>query len=183
MDKRFGGRFYWNYFNRPGVADAEFAKDTRTALRKFFYSASGDAPGAGAGKQPLVDPERGWLADMPDPEALPEWFTEDDLDTLTESFSKGFTGALNWYRNLDRNWELTAPWQGSVVTRPALYIYGDRDPVPAFPGTPELIERLPGLMPGLRRKPLELAGCGHWTQQERPAEVNAALIEFLTACS
>src|SRR5262249_4841470 len=73
MDKRFGGRFYWNYFNRPGVAGTEFAKDTRTALRKFFYWGSGDAPDAGKGKQPLVDPERGWLADMPDPDVLPEW--------------------------------------------------------------------------------------------------------------
>ncbi|MDX3761761.1 alpha/beta fold hydrolase [Streptomyces mirabilis] len=183
MEKRFEGRFYWNYFNRPGVADAEFAKDTRTALRKFFYSASGDAPGAHEGRQPLVDPERGWLATMPDPEVLPDWFTENDLDALTESFSKGFTGALNWYRNLDRNWELTAPWHGAVVTRPALYIYGDRDMVPAFPGTPELIERLPDLMPNLWRKPLKLAGCGHWTQQERPDEVSAALIEFLRACA
>jgi pimeloyl-ACP methyl ester carboxylesterase len=183
MDKKFGGRFYWNYFNRPGVADAEFARDVRTTLRKFFYSASGSAPDTGAVKQPLVKPGQGWLAAMPDPEVLPEWFTEDDLDVLTESFSKGFTGALNWYRNLDRNWELTAPWHGAVVTRPALYIYGDRDAVPAFPGTPELIESLPDLMPNLWRKPLKLAGCGHWTQQERPDEVNAALIEFLRACA
>jgi hypothetical protein len=55
--------------------------------------------------------------------------------------------------------------------------------VPAFPGTPELIERLPDLMPNLWRKPLKLAGCGHWTQQERPDEVSAALIEFLRACA
>ncbi|MFJ9821843.1 alpha/beta fold hydrolase [Streptomyces sp. NPDC101151] len=180
MDKTFGGRFYWNYFNRRGVADAEFGQDTRTTLRKFFYSASGDVPGGP--KQLLVDPERGWLAALPDPEVLPPWLTEEDLDTLTESFSKGFTGALNWYRNLDRNWELTAPWQGADITPPALYIYGDRDPVPAFPGSPEFIESLPDRMPSLRRKPLKLAGCGHWTQQERPDEVNAALIEFLRAC-
>ncbi|MGW2958784.1 alpha/beta fold hydrolase [Streptomyces sp. NPDC001220] len=180
MDEVFGGRFYWNYFDRPGVADAEFARDTRTTLRKFFFSASGESGSAG---QPLVDPERGWLADMPDPERLPEWFTEEDLDALTESFSQGFTGALNWYRNLDRNWELTAPWQGARVTPPALYVYGDRDVVPAFPGTPELIERLPVLMPNLVREPLKLAGCGHWTQQERPDEVNAALVEFLESLS
>lgn len=181
IEKKFDGRFYWNHFNRPGVADAEFDRDRRTALRKIFYAASGDAPDAR--QQPLVDPERGWLATMPDPEALPEWFTEDDLDALAESFAQGFTGALNWYRNVDRNWELTAPWHGAVVTSPALYIYGDRDPVPAFPGTPELIERLPDLLPRLYRKPIELAGCGHWTQQERPAEVSAALIDFLTACA
>ncbi|WP_338677141.1 alpha/beta hydrolase [Streptomyces sp. SCSIO 30461] len=180
MDKQFGGRFYWNYFNRPGVADAEFARDTRTTLRKFLCSASGDHPEV---RQPLVDLERGWLADMSDPEVLPPWLTEEDLDSLTGSFSQGFTGALNWYRNLDRNWELTAPWQGALVTRPALYVYGDRDPVPAFPGMPELIERLPALMPNLHRKPVKLAGCGHWTQQERPAEVTEALVDFLRACS
>ncbi|MFJ3232254.1 alpha/beta fold hydrolase [Streptomyces sp. NPDC086787] len=183
MEQRFGGRFYWSYFNRPGVADAEFARDTRTALRKMFYAISEEAARDGAVRELLVDdPEKGWLADMPDPEVLPEWFTEADLDALTESFSGGFTGALNWYRNLDRNWELTAPWQGATVTTPALYVYGDCDPVPAFPGTPELIARLPELMPSLRRPPLELAGCGHWTQQERPDEVNAALIEFLKEC-
>ncbi|MFD7613613.1 alpha/beta fold hydrolase [Streptomyces sp. NPDC059828] len=181
MEEKFGGRFYWNYFNLPGVADAEFARDPRTTLRKFLYSASGDSPGGT--KQPLVDLDRGWLAEMPDPEVLPPWLTEDDLDALTESFSQGFTGALNWYRNLDRNWELTAPWQGALVTRPALYVYGDRDPVPAFPGMPELIERLPALMPNLQSKPLKLAGCGHWTQQERPAEVSEALVEFLRTCS
>ncbi|MEV6113800.1 alpha/beta hydrolase [Streptomyces sp. NPDC052109] len=182
MDKMFGGRFYWNYFNRPGVADTEFARDTRTTLRKFLFWGSGDAPHAGDGTQPLVDPDRGWLADMADPDVLPEWFTEDDLDALTESFSGGFTGALNWYRNLDRNWELTAAWHGTVVSRPALYVYGDRDVVPAFPGTPELIAKLPDLMPSLVREPLRLSGCGHWTQQERPEEVNAALLDFLRAC-
>ncbi|MGW2716472.1 alpha/beta fold hydrolase [Streptomyces sp. NPDC001492] len=180
MDERFDGRFYWNYFSRPGVADVELAQDTRTALRKIFYTASGDAPGAGSGEQPLIEPGQGWLAAMKDPETLPEWFTEEDLDALTESFSQGFTGALNWYRNLDRNWELTAPWHGAVVGSPALYVYGDRDLVPAFPGTSELIAALPDLMPDLRREPVKLAGCGHWTQQERPREVNEALIDFLT---
>ncbi|WP_435283330.1 alpha/beta fold hydrolase [Streptomyces koelreuteriae] len=181
MRDRFGGHFYWNYFEEPGVADAEFAADTRTALRKLLYSASGDAPDAGRPEQALVeDLGRGWLADAPNPEVLPDWLTESDLDTLTESFEPGFTGALNWYRNLDRNWELTAPWQGAVVSPPALYVYGDRDLVPAFPGTPELIEALPRLMPNLRREPVVLPGCGHWTQQERPAEVNKVLIDFLT---
>jgi pimeloyl-ACP methyl ester carboxylesterase len=179
MEAMFGGRFYWNYFNLPGVADAELARDPRTTLRQVLYGASGDCPGAGSGKQPLVEPGQGWLDTMPDPEKLPAWLTEADLDSLTESFAGSFTGALNWYRNIDRNWELTAAWHGAVVSPPALYVYGDRDLVPAFPGTPQLIERLPELMPNLRRAPVVLEGCGHWTQQERPDEVNAALIPFL----
>ncbi|MGK3940777.1 alpha/beta hydrolase [Streptomyces caeruleatus] len=181
MQERFGGRFYWNYFNLPGVADAEFGADPRSALRRLLVGASGDGEGAGRPEQALVsDPDRGWLADMPDPGTLPAWLTEADLDTLAAGHAKGFTGALNWYRNLDRNWELTAPWHGARVTSPALYLYGDRDLVPAFPGTAELIEQLPRLMPNLVRDPVVLPGCGHWTQQERPDEVNAALVEFLT---
>ncbi|MFF7136865.1 alpha/beta fold hydrolase [Streptomyces sp. NPDC008196] len=181
MRERFDGHFYWNYFERPGVADAEFGADPRSALRRLLVGASGDGEGGGRYEQALVtDPDRGWLADMPDPEVLPAWLTEADLDELAGSYAKGFTGALNWYRNLDRNWELTAPWHGARVTPPALYVYGDRDLVPAFPGTPELIEALPRLMPNLVRDPVLLPGCGHWTQQERPDEVNAALVEFLT---
>nr|WSZ16488.1 alpha/beta hydrolase [Streptomyces canus] len=181
MRERFGGHFYWNYFAQPGVADAEFGKDPRSALRRLLVGASGDGAGGGCYEQALVtDLERGWLADMPEPDELPAWLTEEDLDELTASYAEGFTGALNWYRNLDRNWELTAPWHGAGVTPPALYMYGDRDLVPAFPGTAELIERLPELMPNLVRDPILLPGCGHWTQQERPDEVNAALVDFLT---
>ncbi|WP_030317745.1 alpha/beta fold hydrolase [Streptomyces sp. NRRL B-3229] len=181
MRERFDGHFYWNYFAEPGPADAEFGKDPRAALRRLLYGASGDAPDAGRYEQALVtDLDRGWLADMPDPGTLPDWLTEQDLDELAASYTQGFTGALNWYRNLDRNWELTAPWHGARVTPPALYVYGDRDLVPAFPGTPELIEQLPRLMPNLVRDPVRLKGCGHWTQQERPDEVNELLVEFLT---
>ncbi len=181
MQERFDGHFYWNHFNRPGVADAEFGKDPRAALRRLLYGASGDGAGAGRYEQALVtDLEKGWLADMPEPEALADWLTEEDLDELAGSYAQGFTGALNWYRNLDRNWELTAPWHGAVVSPPALYVYGDRDLVPAFPGTPELIAKLPELMPNLVRDPIQLKGCGHWTQQERPNEVNEALVSFLT---
>ncbi|WP_405536774.1 alpha/beta hydrolase [Streptomyces sp. NBC_00075] len=180
MEAMFGGRFYWNYINRPGVADAELARDPRTTLRKTLYAFSGDSPDSGTGKQPLIEPGQGWLDTMPDPEQLPAWLTEKDLDHLTDSFAGTFTGALNWYRNIDRNWELTAAWHEAVVSTPALYVYGDKDLVPAFPGTPQLIEQLPELMPNLRRPPVVLEGCGHWTQQERPEEVNAELVPFLT---
>ena len=99
---------------------------------------------------------------------------------MEEFAHAGFTGGLNWYRNIDRNWELTAPWQGAVVQPPALYVTGDRDLVVGFPGARDLIDRLQTFVPGLTRT-VVLPGCGHWTQQERPAEVNAALIEFLRA--
>jgi pimeloyl-ACP methyl ester carboxylesterase len=90
----------------------------------------------------------------------------------------GFGGGLNWYRNIDRNWELLAPFAGSRVSVPALYVAGDRDLVVAFRGMDQLIPNLSKFVPQLSRT-LMLPGCGHWTQQERPAEVNAAMLAFL----
>ena len=109
----------------------------------------------------------------------PAWLTEADIDVFAGEFARsGFRGGLNWYRNIDRNWELLAPFAGAKVTVPALYIAGDRDLVVRFRGAPELIANLTKFVPNLR-KTIMLPGCGHWTQQERASEVNAALIEFL----
>jgi pimeloyl-ACP methyl ester carboxylesterase len=102
---------------------------------------------------------------------------EEDVDFYTGEFTRtGFRGGLNWYRNLDRTWELMAAWQGAPVTVPALFVAGERDPVIARRRSdlPRLREAVPAL-----RQSLILPGCGHWTQQERPAEVNAALLDFL----
>src|SRR5206468_8966861 len=105
--------------------------------------------------------------------------SERDVDFYAGEFqSSGFRGALNWYRNIDRNWEMLAPFAGMPVTVPALYIAGDRDMVVAFPGMDQLLANLKRFVPGLRRT-LMLAGCGHWTQQERPDGVNAAIVDFL----
>ena len=101
------------------------------------------------------------------------------MDFYAGEFSRtGFRGGLNWYRNIDRNWELLAPWAGAKVTVPALYVTGDRDLVTAFRGMDQLLPALKQLVPDLRQT-IVLPGCGHWTQQERPAEVNAAMLRFL----
>jgi pimeloyl-ACP methyl ester carboxylesterase len=115
------------------------------------------------------------------PAALPKWLTQADLDFYAGEFKRsGFRGGLNWYRNIDRNWELFAPWAGAQVTVPALYMVGDRDLVMAFRGMDKLLPALRQFVPQLRET-IVLPGCGHWTQQERPAEVNAAMIAFLKA--
>ncbi len=102
-----------------------------------------------------------------------------DLNFFAAEFARtGFSGGLNWYRNVDRNWELFAPYAGAKIPVPALYIAGDRDVVVAFPGARQRLANLQNAVPHLRRQVMP-AGCGHWTQQERPAEVNAAMIEFL----
>ncbi|MGW3246394.1 alpha/beta fold hydrolase [Streptomyces sp. NPDC001070] len=181
MRELYDGRFYWNYFERPGVADAEFTADPRTTFRRFLYGASGDNPANDpVPAQPLVPPGGGFLDLVDEPKELPGWLTEEDLDTFAAEYAEaGFTGGLNWYRNLDRNWRLTAPWAGAALQVPGLYVTGDRDLVYAFPGMSELIPVLRQLHPALR-EPVVLPGCGHWTQQERPAEVNAVLLEFLS---
>ena len=170
----FGDGFYMVHFQQPGVADAELAADPPATFRRLLYAASGEAPPL----LPLVPPGGGFLDPCPEPPALPGWLTSEDIDVfVTEYEGTGFTGPLNWYRNLDRNWSLTAPWHHAPITTPAAFIGGDRDFVIARLGGPDLAGLLRGPVPGLRDVVL-LPGCGHWTQQERPAEVSDALISF-----
>jgi pimeloyl-ACP methyl ester carboxylesterase len=164
---------YMLYFQEPGVAEAELERDTRSTLRRVLHGISGEGSGW------RVPRPRGssFLGDLPEPERLPAWLSEADLDVYTAEFTRtGFRGGLNWYRNLDRTWELMAAWRGARIGVPALFIAGDRDPVIAR--TRAALDALPGLVPGLRKLVI-LPGCGHWTQQERPAEVNAELLAFL----
>jgi pimeloyl-ACP methyl ester carboxylesterase len=127
----------------------------------------------------MVPRRGGLLSAMIHPDALPPWLSAADIEFYVGEYARtGFRGGLNWYRNIDRNWELLAPYAGAQVKVPALYVAGDRDLVLAFRGMDQLIAALPKFVPQLRRT-LILPGCGHWTQQERPREVNAAMIEFL----
>ncbi|MCL6646089.1 MAG: alpha/beta hydrolase [Dehalococcoidia bacterium] len=172
----FAGRFFYMlYFQEPGVAERELDADPRRTLRLTLYSASGDAP-RDSGFAPLPENAR-FLDQMTDPETLPAWLTEADLDYFAQEFERtGFRGGLNWYRNLDRNWELTLELAGAKIQQPALFIAGDRDVVIAFMGGG--LDAMKSLVPNLRGVHL-LPGCGHWTQQERPAEVNRLLVDFL----
>ncbi len=174
--------FYQLYFQPQGLAEAELEADVRRTLRRLLYSASGDVPrrdGQVSENAGMVPRHGGFLTRMVDPSTLPLWLTEEDLEFYAAEFSaSGFRGGLNWYRNIDRNWELLAPFAGARVSVPALYIAGDRDLVVAFRGIDKLIANLSHFVPRLQRT-IMLPGCGHWTQQERPAEVNAAMVEFL----
>jgi len=181
MPRRDDAQFYQLYFQAPGVAEAELERDPRRTIRSMLYAGSGDAPrradpADGIG---MVPRQGGFLTRVAPPEVLPGWLTEADIDVYAGEFATaGFRGGLNWYRNIDRNWELLAPFAGARVTVPALYVAGDRDLVVSFPGAEQLIANLSKFVPQLRRT-LMLPGCGHWTQQERPAEVNAAILDFL----
>lgn len=111
------------------------------------------------------------------PDVLPEWLTEADLDLYVGEFERaGFAGGLNRYRNLDRDWEDLAAFAGQPIRVPAVFVGGERDG-PTRWGA-RAIERFPETLPNLYASHV-LDGCGHWTQQERPADVNRILIEFL----
>ncbi|MCC7366649.1 MAG: alpha/beta hydrolase [Dehalococcoidia bacterium] len=167
--------FYILYFQEPGVAEAELEADVRRSQRMFLYSASGE-PAAGTVFRQMPK-DRKFLDWSVDPgEDWETFVTKADLDFYTAEFERaGFRGGLNWYRNVDRTWELMAPFHGAKIMQPALFIAGERDGVIANRQT---VTDLPVHLPNLRKTVL-LPGCGHWTQQERPAEVNAAMIEFL----
>jgi pimeloyl-ACP methyl ester carboxylesterase len=182
MPQRDDAVFYQLYFQKPGVAEAEFERDVRATLTKILYAASGDAPrlpGAAGGEAAMVSRDGGFLTRMPVPDILPAWLSKADLDFYVGEFTRtGFRGGLNWYRNIDRSWELLAPFVQAKVTVPALYMAGDRDLVVAFRNMDKAIANLATYVPQLRGSVI-LPGCGHWTQQERAAEVSAAMIDFL----
>jgi len=178
MPRTADARFYQLYFQEPGVAEAELERDPRATLRNMLYGGSGDAPRGGEGVG-MVAQGGGFLRGAGAPATLPSWLSERDVDFYADEFKRsGFRGGLNWYRNIDRNWELMAPFADARVKVPALYIAGDRDMVVAFPGMDQLLANYKRLVPSLQGQ-LVLPGCGHWTQQERPDAVNAALIDFL----
>jgi len=172
--------FYWFYFNREGVAEAEFERDVESAVRRVLFSGSGDAP-ADRDRSLNVPAGGGFLDRLIDPPELPAWLSEDDIRVYAASFRKnGLRGPFNWYRNIDRNWALLAPFQGAKVTPPALFVAGTLDGVIASPMGRAALETLAASVPNLRETVL-IPGGGHWIQQERPTEVNAALQRFLAA--
>lgn len=171
--------YYWIYFQEPGVAEREFERDVATTLRRLLYGVAGDAPIDR--ENPLLVPEgQGFLDRLVAPASLPPWLREEDVQTMVSEYQRtGFSGGLNWYRNIDRNWALTAPWQGAVIRQPALFVAGTRDPVIAGKRGEVAIEQMSRAVPGVKKVLIE--GAGHWIQQERPPEVNAAVLEFLAS--
>ncbi len=167
--------FYQLFLQAP-EAEAALGRDPRRTFRSQFYALSGDRPPSAPGGFPAgMVPRKG--AVLTDPVSLPAWVTESDIDVYVAEFTRsGFRGALAWWRNIDRSWELLAPFAGARVTVPALYIAGDRDFVAA--AFSPIIAKQSAMVPKLR-PPIMLPGCGHWTQQERAPEVNAAMIDFL----
>jgi pimeloyl-ACP methyl ester carboxylesterase len=167
--------FYILYFQELGVADGELGRDPATFIRRFLWTISGDAPdGAMAGMMSARD-ERGIVDRLPDTPGLPPWISSAEFEHFVAEFTRtGFTGGLNWYRNMERNWEITPSLAGKGVDVPAAFVAGSKDPVILLVPPDGMKEWVPDLR-GLTM----LEGAGHWIQQERPEEVNRALLGFL----
>jgi epoxide hydrolase A/B len=166
--------FYWQYFQTPGVAEAELERDIGLTMRTLLGGRLSD-PATSL----FIEAGKGFLGDARADRPSPDWLGEADLAHFVEAYRKsGFRGGLNWYRNIDRNWELTAPWQGAQIHQPSLFIAGSKDSVITGLIGAKQVNELERVLPNLKRK-LIVEGAGHWIQQERPDEVNAALIAFL----
>ena len=167
--------YYFVYFQEPGVAEAEFERDLPTTFRKVMFHGSGDAPSEKI--MGVVPRGGGFLDPLSDPKTLPAWLTQEDFDVYVSEFRQtGFRGGLSWYRNLSRNWALTAPWQGAKIMQPALFLAGTREPVLAGKRGAAALANMQKAVPFVQVRMLE--GAGHWLQQERPDEVNQALVAF-----
>jgi len=177
MKKMSGEKvFYQVYFQEPGRAEADMEANVRKTMRMTLYSLSGNAP-----------PEKRWhfmlnksekapgTSSMP--EALPSWLMEKDVDYFVSEFQRtGFRGGLNWYRNIDRNWELTSFLEGTKIYLPALFVAGEVDPVikmyqKAFDNLEKNVLQLKGK--------ILISGVGHWVNQENPVGINKLILEFL----
>ncbi|MFD0318928.1 alpha/beta fold hydrolase [Streptomyces flavalbus] len=178
---RMGGpeEFYVSYFQEPGRAEAEIEPDVRGWLAGFYAALSGDTlPAPGAPDPHFVGPG-GTLRDRFPAGATPAWLGEGDLDVYAGEFERtGLTGALNRYRNMDRDWADLADQDGAAITRPSLFAGGLLDASTTW--LKDAIDAFPATLPGLVSSHL-LEGCGHWIQQERPDDVNRILTDWLAA--
>lgn len=169
--------FYMLYFQEPGVADADLGRDPATTMRRMLGGLASASSDPEAVARAMAGDERGFVERLPEPERLPDWLSREELDRYVAEFTRtGFTGGINWYRNLDRNWTLTEGLAGAKVTMPSLFVGGALDPV--------LVMMPPAVMDGWledHRGSLIVDGAGHWVQQEKPAEVNDALLRFVGA--
>jgi len=171
--------FYQAYFQAEGVAEAEAEADVRGFLRKFYYAISGDAP---AGTWPTNKTADANLLDgLPDPDPFPAWMTSDDLDYYVGEFAgSGLRGPINRYRNHDADFAWLQAFKDRKIEQPAFFMAGTKDLAFNMMGGTDPIEIMRRHVTDLQVAEV-LEGCGHWTQQERPAEVNARLIPWLAS--
>jgi pimeloyl-ACP methyl ester carboxylesterase len=173
--KLFGDNFFYIlYFQEPGPADEELNRDPATTMRRLMaMEATADAA---TSLRMLAPGPEGFLDRIPEPGRLPDWLSQHDFDHYVDEFTRnGFTAPLNWYRCFDRNWELTATTPAATIAVPSIFIGGAADPTLAY--TPR--KRVRDVVSGDYREVM-IEDAGHWLMEEKPREVNEALLDFLS---
>jgi pimeloyl-ACP methyl ester carboxylesterase len=168
--------FYMLYFQEPGVADAELGTDPAKTIRRMMAGLR-RADDQLAALRMLQPGSAGFVERLPEPDGLPDWISAHELDHYITEFTRtGFTGGLNWYRNLDRNWEILADPPAATIAVPAMFIAGTEDPVLGFMRHDRAAEVVTG-----RYREVLIDGAGHWLQQERPDQINEVVLDFLSS--
>ncbi|MBU4317048.1 MAG: alpha/beta hydrolase [Proteobacteria bacterium] len=176
--KALGDRFFYQlYFQTPNIPEAELDADPAGILSRLYCS-----PDTKRFEPKVTDKHMdagGWIHRMGEPKESPSWFTAEDLNYYVNEFSRaGFSGGINYYRNIDRNWELMAPYADQTIEIPALFMAGDKDFVIGRATREELMTSMIKGVPNLKDVVI-LPGIGHWIQQEAPEQVNKAILGFL----
>ena len=164
-EKMLGGDFYIVHFNRqPGVADDAFLTHCDTFLKNMYRTNQWQH------EPPTLAPGMPMIAmctaeDMPGDPLM----SDEELKVFADAFKQStFTGGINWYRNFSRNWEIIGNYE-QKINQPTLMIYGKHDAVPPSPNLPNFVADL---------EVVEFE-CGHWIQQEKPAETTDAMLDWL----
>jgi len=179
--EQYGDNFYYIlYHNQPGgVAEAEYDADPRGLLSRLYLS-----PNSPRQPKQITDPKAsagGWIGRLGAATALPDWLTQADLDYMVDEFTRsGFAGGINYYRNFDRNWQLTAAVGDDTIAAPVQFIAGSDDMVIAHTDVGQLQRAMSRIASDFRGVTL-LPGIGHWLQQEAPEQTNRLLLDFLAA--
>jgi pimeloyl-ACP methyl ester carboxylesterase len=144
------------------------------AFRYFADLVSAEPPVAGIGASSKLNLAFPQMVAGYDPANDPREpiLSAEEKQVFVDTFRRtGFTGGINWYRNFTRNWQRSEGLDHTVRV-PALMIMAENDRV-LPPSAADGMERL---VPDLEK--YLVRGSGHWTQQEKPEEVSAKLIEW-----
>ncbi|KAL4378049.1 hypothetical protein GQ457_02G002470 [Hibiscus cannabinus] len=169
----FGDDYYICRFQEPGEIEDDIAQLGTEKLFNLFLTSRDP--------RPFLIPKVTGLRGMPDPPPLPSWISEQDIHYFANKFNRtGFTGGLNYYRAMDRNWELTAPWTGLQIKVPVKFIVGDLDITYHIPGVKEYIhgggfkKDVPFL-----QEVVVMEGVAHFINQEKPEEISMHIYDFI----
>uniref|UniRef100_A0A8D2AS46 Bifunctional epoxide hydrolase 2 n=1 Tax=Sciurus vulgaris TaxID=55149 RepID=A0A8D2AS46_SCIVU len=160
---------YQLYFQEPGVAEAELEQNLSRTFKSFFRASDESFLAVHN-----VREMGGLLVNTPEDPSLSKMVTEEEIQFYVQQFKKsGFRGPLNWYRNMERNWQWGCRASGRKILIPALMVTAEKDVVL----TPQMTKHMEEWIPQLKRG--HIKDCGHWTQMEKPTELNQILIKWL----